>query len=76
MKKEPKGAAEKPALDTPRNPLASAAGREFIAAQLVAAEREERHGPGGAGWLHNETKRPVIEERVAFFRALLAALPQ
>lgn len=58
------------------DPLASEAGRAWLAQQLAAAEREEQLGPGGAGWTHNETKRPAIAERAAFLRALSALLPK
>ncbi len=55
------------------DPLASPAGRAWLAGQLGAAEREEKHGPGD-GWAFNEGKRPAIAERAAFLRALTALL--
>lgn len=58
------------------DPLASQAGRAWLADQLAAAEREERDGPGGAGWTYNEGKRPAIAGRAAFLRALVALLPE
>lgn len=57
-----------------RNPLASEAGREWLAEELAQAERTEQHGPGGMGWDYNEVLRPAITERAEFLRALAALL--
>lgn len=46
----------------------------FLEAQLFAAREELRFGPNRTGWQHNETLRPQIEERVAFFEALIQNL--
>jgi len=59
---------------SPAAPLASPAGRLWLAAQLVAAEHAERHGPGGEGWGGNETKRASVKEHADFLRALIASL--
>lgn len=56
------------------DPLASEAGRSWIAAELAKAEREEEHGPGGRGWAYNEGLRASIVERAEFLRALAASL--
>ncbi len=50
--------------------LRSPAGQAWIAEQLAAAEREVAFGPGGRGWVYNETLRPQVEERAEFLRAL------
>jgi len=63
-----------PSGGTPQ-PLHSAAGRAWLAAELAAAERAVRTGPGGMGWQFNEALRPAIEERAAFLQALTALLP-
>lgn len=52
------------------SPLESAAGRAWLAAHLAEAEREEAHGPGGAGWAYNESHRAAITEHAEFLRAL------
>lgn len=57
-----------------KNPLDSAAGREWLARELAAAEHEETHGPGGEGWLHNETLREAITERAEFLRAVVSRI--
>lgn len=67
---QPAPEQEQPAVD----PLASQAGRAWLAGELARAEHEEAHGPGGGGWHHNEGLRPEIVERAAFLRALVALL--
>lgn len=56
------------------DPLASASGRAWLEAELAAAEREERLGPGGTGWANNESKRAAIVERAEFLRGLCGLL--
>lgn len=56
------------------SPLASPAGRAWLAGELAAAEREERDGPSGRGWANNEMKRAAIVERAEFLRGLVALL--
>jgi hypothetical protein len=67
-KKSKAEAAEQPSDNS--SPLASPAGRSWLAGELAAAEREERLGPGGRGWENNEAKRAGIVERAEFLRAL------
>lgn len=59
----------------PATALGSPAGQALIRDHLAAAEHELAHGPGGGGWQYNESKRPEIEERAEFLRALVAQLP-
>lgn len=42
--------------------------KALVAEQLKLAERDERSGPGGSGWTHNESKREEVEEWAAFLR--------
>lgn len=74
MATKPKAPAVVPApKEQPKaNPLASVFGRKFLREQLAKAESDLRHGPDQQGWQHNETLRASIEERVTFFRALVA----
>lgn len=65
-------AAEQAGDNQVGSPLASPAGRAWLAGELAAAEREERLGPGGRGWENNEAKRAGIVERAEFLRALNA----
>jgi hypothetical protein len=71
-KKSKAEAAEQPSENEAGSPLASPAGRAWLAGELAAAEREERLGPGGRGWANNEPKRAGIVERAEFLRALNA----
>lgn len=57
-----------------RNPLDSSAGRTWLDGELAKAEREEKQGPEGMGWAHNESRRPAIVERAEFLRALVSLL--
>lgn len=59
-----------------RDPLASLAGREWLAGVLAAAEYEEANGPEGSGWLHNESLRAGIVERAEFLRELVGLLEE
>lgn len=75
MAAKPKNKPEAPAPPAEKpDPLASQAGRDWLAGELAAAEREEQLGPGGQGWAYNETRRPGIVERAEFLRALVALL--
>lgn len=66
-------AAAETTFDTLIDPdLASVAGLAPLKARLAKLESEQRLGPGGQGWLHNESKRPEIDEQATFFRALVA----
>ena len=56
------------------DPLASPAGRIWLAGELAKAERAVREGPGGTGWKYNESLRAAVTERAAFLRALSALL--
>ncbi len=73
---KPKKTAEIAENKDPVEPLASAAGRAWLEANLRAAEREEQLGPNGQGWTYNEGKRAEVIERAEFLRALIAALPE
>lgn len=53
-------------------PLDSKTGRAWLAEQLATAKAELRLGPGGAGWLYNESKRAEAQERVALLEAIYA----
>jgi len=57
-----------------KNPLASLEGREWLARELAVAEDAEAYGPGGSGWMHNESLRAGIVERAEFLRALVGLL--
>jgi hypothetical protein len=77
-KKSRAAAAAEPAEDSnvpAGSPLASPAGRAWLAGELAVAEREIQHGPRGTGWTNNESKRPEVMERAEFLRALVASLP-
>lgn len=65
----------KPPPQTPPDPLVSPAGHIWLAGELAVAEDELKHGPGGQGWLHNESKRPALTERAAFLASLIKLLP-
>lgn len=60
--------------DAEKNPLDSDSGRGWLAECLAKAEHEEKHGPNGMGWAHNESRRAAIVERAEFLRALVALL--
>lgn len=60
--------------DAEKNPLDSSAGRTWLEGELGKAEHEEKHGPNGMGWAHNESRRAAIVERAEFLRALVALL--
>lgn len=56
------------------DPLASPAGKIWLAGELAKAERALVAGPEGQGWRSNETLRPPAVERAAFLRALFASV--
>lgn len=66
----------KPKKEPLASPLASPLGRAFLEGHLAHAREVLRTGPGGTGWLHNETKRAEAEERAAFLQALVDSLPK
>lgn len=60
----------------PVTALSSVDGRAWLAGELEKAEREEKLGPGGAGWTYNESHRAAIVERAEFLRALVALVTE
>jgi len=72
-------AAEQPATDSdeeedgaPEKLFTSAVQERLCAVldrELSLAERDEQSGPGGSGWLHNESLLPGVKQWAAFLRA-------
>lgn len=55
-------------------PRVAARAKAMIAEQLTLADRDEKSGPGGSGWAHNESKREEVTEWAAFLRFLSAQI--